>query len=142
MTTFHEGSDWLEIERDNINQQGNCTTKIQKNTKNDVKNILQSLQNGILTKSLEFLKENDVYVKKLSAIPELHDITIDRIFNVEEKWILLVMSISTAYTWNIRQLLLHHWFDKNNFISNTEWIRLRFYWSHLQLFIKQKNLSK
>ena len=118
------------------------TNKIQRRTSNDVKGILQSFQNGILTKSLEFLKENDVYIKQLCEIPELHDITIDRIFNVEKKASSLAMDISTAYTWDIRQLLLNNWFNKNNFIANTEWIRLRFYWSNLQLFIKQDHLSK
>ncbi len=134
------------------------TNKIQMKSTKEVKENFQSLNMYLLENNLTILKKKDPLIQRISEIPELHNLKLEKI-NIHNDCRAQI-NIITDFDGNLRQLLLKHGFNKNNLRSfNWEvekimeevtgvpqtpeiWVHLSLYWWSLQLFIKQKNLSK
>ena len=151
--------DWSENLKDETSEnQETGINKIQRKSTKEVRENFQSLNKELLQKNLELLVKVDPNIKKISEIPELQDLRLERIdvygnHRLRIDW-------STSFDGNLRQLLLKHGFNKNQLVSDTWatakaeekltgnkqipkiWVRICLYWSSLQISIKQETLSK
>jgi len=138
-----------QIETITTENQETWTKNIQRKSKKEIRENFQSLNKGLLKNNLEYLTKQDPNIKIIIEIHELHDLNLDRI-EIDGNHILRI-TWSTNFNGNLRQLLLQHGFNKNNLITETwkagkltgsKWVRVCLYWSSLQLFIAQNQLSK
>ena len=138
--------DWLEnLKNDTTKKHETGTDKIKKKSTKEIHENLELLKKWLLEHNLKYLVQKDPNIKKIIELPELHDFKMK---DIDTDFDFITIHWSTDFNWNLRQLLIKNWFNKNNVSilrdsrwALEKWIHITFYWWCLRVNIKQEKLS-
>lgn len=113
---------------------------IQNQSSQEIKETFDTLTHQLLQNNLLYLKQTEPNFKKLLEIPQLQDLILHTL-NVTPYSADCELRGSTAFTWNLRQLLLDHGFQNNQVGIHHDGVHIALYNRHFNIYIRQKNLS-